>query len=152
MQNQTGSDDKNGNAVSLSFDMWKAWDAIVGMWGAMALEDNQLGLASQMAEALELVDEKGEVSKDQFFAIVKPFMAKIAFKDSHRRDFGLNRVLAVLYEGMLTNMAELGNNKEELLDEAKARYPDFEWEFLPPWECPKDHKEPEQFVWPEWLM
>jgi hypothetical protein len=124
--------------VILRMDMMNVEDVAVLIWGAMALNDRQVSVAWEMAEALcKAGGERAAVSEDKFFEVIEPFMREIAALDDHLSDFGLNRVLAVLYEGFLTQMEEdLGNSKEELLSEAKTRYSGFEWEFHPPWECP----------------
>jgi hypothetical protein len=136
----TGTDVKeNAGNVNLSMDMLDIEGVIVLIWGAMALNDRQVARAWDMAKALLKADaEWSEVSMDQFFEIIEPFMKRLAAFDDHRMDLETNRILAVLYDGLITRMAEdLGNDKEELLVAAKARYPEFEWEFHPPWECPK---------------
>ena len=146
----SGTDVKGKSTVYLNMDMLGIEDVVVLIWGAMVLEDAQVSIAWNMAEELaEAGGESGVVSEDRFFEIIEPFMKEIAVIDDHLADFGRNRVLAVLYQGLIVQMAEdLGNDK--LLTAAKARYPEFDWEFQPPWEVP--NKEPEQFFWPEWLM
>lgn len=96
-----------------------------------------------MAEALcKAGGERGSISEDKFFEIIEPFMKRMVKIDDHLSAFGEDRVLAVLYSCLISQMEEdLGNSKEELLSEAKTRYPWFEWEYHPPWECPEGQEQ-----------